>query len=71
MRWLILLLSLTGCAVVDLPLSLASAGVWAATGKTPTDHVLSNNTGMDCQTIRIFENQPVCQKYIVRYVEKK
>jgi hypothetical protein len=48
-----------------------STGVYAATDKTPTDHVLSYNTGMDCQTVRLFENQPVCQKYIVRYVERK
>jgi hypothetical protein len=63
-----LLFVLSGCSI--LPTAI-NTGVYAATEKTPTDHVLSYNTGMDCQTVRIFENQPVCQKYIVRYIERK
>ena len=63
-----LLLVLSGCSM--LPTAI-STGVYAATEKTPTDHVLSYNTGMDCQTVRLFENQPICQKYIVKYVERK
>ena len=68
MRYLIVLFLLSGCAVVP---TLMSAGVYVATDKTPTDHVLSYNTGMDCQTVRLMENQKVCQPYRVRFVERK
>lgn len=67
MRYLLLLL-LSGCSVVGTAIS---GGVYLATDKTPTDHVLSYNTGMDCQSVRVFENQAVCQPYKVRYVERR
>ena len=68
MRYLIVLFLLSGCAVAS---TVISAGVYVATDKTPTDHVLSYNTGMDCQTVRLIENQKVCQPYKVRFVERK
>lgn len=68
MRYLIVLFLLSGCAVAS---SVLTAGVYVATDKTPTDHVLSYNTGMDCQTVRLIENQKVCQPYRVRFVERK
>jgi hypothetical protein len=66
MRYLLLLL-LNGCAVT----TAISSGVYVATDKTITDHVMSYNTGMDCQTVRVFEKQSVCQPYKVRYVERR
>ena len=70
MRYLSILLTLliTGCAVAG---SVISSGVYVATDKTPTDHLLSYNTGMDCQTVRMIEKQKICQPYKVKYVEKK
>ena len=67
MRYLLLLL-LNGCAVASTAIS---SGVYVATDKTITDHVMSYNTGMDCQTVRVLEKQSVCQPYKVRYVERK
>mgnify|MGYP003328032155 FL=1 len=64
----ILVMFLSGCTVAP---ALLSAGVYVTTDKTPTDHVLSYNTGMDCQTVRIMENQAVCQPWRVRYVERR
>ena len=66
MRYLLLLL-LNGCAVS----TAISSGVYGATDKTITDHVMSYNTGMDCQTVRVLEKQTVCQPYKVRYVERR
>jgi hypothetical protein len=66
MRYLLLLL-LNGCAVS----TAISSGVYVATDKTITDHVMSYNTGMDCQTVRVLEKQTVCQPYKVRYVERR
>jgi hypothetical protein len=67
MRYLLLLL-LNGCAVASTAIS---SGVYVATDKTITDHVMSYNTGMDCQTVRVLEKQSVCQPYKVRYIERK
>ena len=67
MRYLLLLL-LNGCAVASTAIS---SGVYVATDKTITDHVMSYNTGMDCQTVRVLEKQTVCQPYKVRYVERR
>ena len=66
MRYLLLLL-LNGCVVS----TAISSGIYVATDKTITDHVMSYNTGMDCQTVRVLEKQTVCQPYKVRYVERK
>ena len=66
MRYLLLLL-LNGCAVS----TAISSGVYATTDRTITDHVMSYNTGMDCQTVRVLEKKSVCQPYKVRYVERR
>ena len=65
--WYLLLLLLNGCAVS----TAISSGVYVATDKTIADHVMSYNTGMDCQTVRVLEKQSVCQPYKVRYVERR
>ena len=56
------LLVCSGCAwVVQYPVTSASAGVWGATGRGPTDHAISNATGQDCDLTRMVDLQPVCQ----------
>lgn len=51
-----------GCAwMVQYPVTSASAGVWGATGKGPSDHAMSNATGQDCDLTRVIDLQPVCQ----------
>ena len=55
-------LSGAGCSLmVQYPVTSASAGVWGATGKGPTDHAVSNATGQDCDLTRLIDLQPVCQ----------
>ena len=60
---LVFILSLIGCTV---PVTVASVGVWGATGKSPTDHTLSYATDSDCKTYRIVLNDKVCQNGIDR-----
>jgi hypothetical protein len=57
-----------GCAspllMSNLPSTGASLGVHVVTGKSPTDHILSAVTGMDCKTLRIFseyKNEYICE----------
>jgi hypothetical protein len=65
---LLLTLSISGCMVVPIameyPVTTASAGVFVATGKGPTDHALSYVTSEDCNTIHLVINtdKPVCEK---------
>jgi hypothetical protein len=52
---------LSGCGVIAAyPLTSASLGVWGATGKTPTDHVISEANGQDCGLMRSLANEPLC-----------
>ena len=52
---------LSGCGVMAAyPLTSASLGVWGATGKTPTDHVISQANGQDCSLMRSLTNEPIC-----------
>ncbi|UFS56420.1 hypothetical protein LN050_00530 [Comamonadaceae bacterium M7527] len=52
---------LSGCgAIAAYPLTAASLGVWGATGKTPTDHVISQANGQDCSLMRSMANEPLC-----------
>jgi hypothetical protein len=44
-------------------LTSINTGVWGTTGKTPTDHALSNATSSDCLSIRLLEAEQVCQEY--------
>ena len=69
MLWRLLLVSIhlalgmasAGCSlVVQYPMTSASAGVWGATGKGPTDHAVSQATGDDCDFTRIIDLQPIC-----------
>lgn len=53
----IVCLLLNGCAVS----TVASLGVWGATGRGPGDHALSAVTGEDCFTLRVGTDEQVCQ----------
>jgi hypothetical protein len=66
MRFLLLLL-LNGCAVS----TAVNGAVYVTTDKTITDHIMSYNTGLDCQTVRVFENQTVCKPYKGIYIERR
>lgn len=77
-RWLqmamiaALLGATAGCAlVVEYPLTSASAGVWGATGKGPSDHAISNLTGQDCDLVRVVDLQPICQQHQPAQVEDR
>jgi hypothetical protein len=66
MRVILLCTMLTGCAApVITGLGAASLGVQATTGRGPTDYTLSYATNKDCQTIRLLNNDKVCQDPIV------
>ena len=61
-----------GCAfVAQYPVTTASAGVWGATGKGPTDHAVSSATGQDCDLTRLIDLQPVCQDRVNVHVEER
>jgi hypothetical protein len=66
---LLLINLLTGCAVVaEYPVTSASVAIMAATGKGPADHALSHVAGQDCATLRVIENERICQKYTMAEV---
>ena len=55
--------SLSGCAMVAAyPATAASVSTTVATGKSPTDHAVSESAGKDCSMMRVFEGKPVCEK---------
>ena len=54
---------LAGCSLVaQYPMTSISAGVWGTTGKTPTDHALSNVTNSDCVSARLIDGNEICQE---------
>lgn len=56
---------LSGCTAI----TVASTGLWGATGKSATDHTLSYVTDRDCKTLRIVTNDKVCQSGVDRQEE--
>lgn len=60
---LILTALLHGCAaVVAYPITAASVGTTVATGRSPTDHALSETTDQDCSLTRVLDGQAICEK---------
>jgi hypothetical protein len=58
----VLFLSLQSCSLVaQYPVTSASTGVWATTGKGPADHALSKVAGKDCELVRFVGDDSVCQ----------
>ena len=57
-----LFLLLQSCSLVaQYPVTAASTGVWATTGKGPADHALSKAAGKDCELVRVIGDDSVCQ----------
>jgi hypothetical protein len=55
-------IGLAGCSfLAQYPITSLSTGVWGTTGKTPTDHALSNVTNSDCVSSRLVDGEEVCQ----------
>jgi len=56
------ILFLQSCSLVaQYPVTSASTGVWATTGKGPADHALSKVAGKDCELVRFVGDDSVCQ----------
>ena len=63
-------LLLTGCALVlEYPLTMTSMSVWGVTGKTPTDHAVSNLAGQDCKLDRVVDDEQVCKDFEPKNIE--
>jgi hypothetical protein len=59
----LLAMALAGCSfVAQYPMTSISAGIWGTTGKTPTDHALSNVTNSDCVSTRLIDGNEVCRE---------
>lgn len=61
------LLLLSGCAMIPASVQYASTaaslGIWAVTGKTTTDHMLSYANDQDCELFRALNDDDVCIDY--------
>lgn len=58
---LLLAILLQSCSLVaQYPVTSASTGVWATTGKGPADHALSKASGKDCELVRVVGDDSVC-----------
>ena len=52
-----------GCALVaTYPMTSASIATTAATGKSPTDHAISETIDKDCSLFRVLVGNPICEK---------
>ena len=52
-----------GCAIVaTYPMTAASLATTAATGKSPTDHAISESIDKDCSLFRVLDGNPICEK---------
>ena len=52
-----------GCALVaTYPLTSASLATTAATGKSPTDHAISESVDKDCSLLKVLDGNPICEK---------
>lgn len=52
-----------GCAmVVAYPMTAASLATTAATGKSPTDHAISESVDKDCSLWKVLDGNPICER---------
>lgn len=67
MRYLILLLLLTGCTapLMLTGVGVASVGVTETTGKGIADHAISSANNKDCKIARALKNEEVCQSEVI------
>jgi len=55
--------TLQGCALVAAyPVTAASVATTAGTGKSPTDHAISESADQDCSIGKILDGQPICER---------
>ena len=47
-------------AVIDRASLAAGGAIFATTGKTLSDHAISELTGQDCKLIKVISGEPVC-----------
>ena len=53
----------SGCALVAAyPVTAASVATTTATGKSPTDHAISESADQDCSIGKILDGQPICER---------
>ena len=51
------------CALVaTYPITAASLATTAATGKSPTDHAISESVDKDCSLLKVLDGNPICEK---------
>jgi hypothetical protein len=52
-----------GCAMIAAyPMTAASLATTAATGKSPTDHAISESVDKDCSLLKVLDGIPICEK---------
>ncbi len=52
-----------GCALVaTYPITAGSLATTAATGKSPTDHAISESVDKDCSLLKVLDGNPICEK---------
>jgi hypothetical protein len=55
--------ALQSCALVAAyPVTAASVATTAGTGKSPTDHAISESADQDCSIGKILDGQPICER---------
>lgn len=54
---------MTGCAMIAAyPMTAASLATTAATGKSPTDHAISESVDKDCSLLKVLDGNPICER---------
>lgn len=54
---------ISACALVAAyPVTAASVATTTTTGKSPTDHVISESSDQECSVTKIFDGQPICER---------
>ena len=60
---LALVAHMTGCAMIAAyPMTAASLATTAATGKSPTDHAISESVDKDCSVWKVLDGNPICER---------
>lgn len=53
----------SGCTLIAAyPITAASVATTAATGKSPTDHAISESSDQDCSIGKVLDGQPICER---------
>ena len=53
----------SGCTLIAAyPVTAASVATTTATGKSPTDHAISESSDQDCSIGKVLDGQPICER---------